>query len=75
MSKGTDGYWRASLKLPAGTFRFRYQNRSQGIERQLKIVLLPPLRRLGTLQLDGVDCGEIVWGARANQHCRLMNAD
>ena len=25
MSRGQDGYWRANLQLPAGTFRFRYR--------------------------------------------------
>ncbi len=25
MTRGRDGYWRASVKLPPGTFRFRYR--------------------------------------------------
>ncbi len=25
MRRGSDGYWRLAVRLPAGTFRFRYQ--------------------------------------------------
>ena len=36
-------------------FNFRHKNRPAGIASQMEVILLAPLRRLGTLQLDGVN--------------------
>jgi len=46
-----------------GNFNFRHENRAQGVAGQLEVILLAPMRRLGTLHLNRMDGGKIVVGA------------
>ena len=55
-------------------FEFRHQNRPAGIASQMEVILLAPLRRLGTLQLDRINGRKIIAGAGSNLHALTSGA-
>jgi hypothetical protein len=50
---------------------FRHNNGPAGIMSQMAVILWAPLRRLGTLQLDGINGHKIIIGEGSNLHAHL----
>lgn len=56
-------------------FDFRHQNRSSRIAGQLEVVLPPPLRRLGTLQLNRMNRSNIIVDESSNLYVTHLGAE